>query len=113
MTNLLITWLPIAGLLIFIYSIFEVTTELIPRQYIETVGREKDQFTKLRFTILKLLIYIIVALTAPLIYRLIRIFGGNSELIRSIASFSSAFVVFLFIRTLKAIFNYKYKDPEK
>lgn len=109
MVEFLTRWLPIIGLFIFVYALFVVLTMLIPRQWVETVGRPKDQFTKLRYIILRLLFYIVAALCVPLTYRLIRIFGGDSEILRAVASLSSAMVVLLFVQTLKAIFDYKYK----
>lgn len=109
LSELIIAVFPKVGLIVAIYSILVVSIELLPQQYAETVGRPLDQFTKLRWGILKLLLQIIGALSIPLIYRLVRVFGGDSELLRALASLSSALAVFLFIRTLVFIFRYKYK----
>lgn len=109
--DVIVIGLPVVGLAILIYSIVIVTVHLLPQQYAETIGRPKDDFTKLRWTILRLLIYIVLSLTPPLIYRFIRVLGFDSEVLRAVSSFCSALGLYLTIRTLHSIFKYKY--PKK
>lgn len=97
------------SLLIRILALGIILFYVIPKQFME-VTRPKNWLTGLRWQILLLFIFSIMAAIPSLTYQYIRTFGGDSQVLRNVASITSNLSSLGTSILLVLIYNYRRKD---
>lgn len=82
---------------------------LAPKQMAEVL-RPKNWLTGLRWRIFWILIFSIIGLIPSVVYLSIRTFGGDNEVLRSVASVAGNFSRLANVVLLIMVFNYRKKE---
>lgn len=104
-----LNWYALASLVIRTISIGIILFYVIPKQFFEVL-RPKNWLTSLRWYILLLFIFSILAAIPSLVYQAIRTGGADSSILRNIASILGNLSSLSTSMLLVLIYNYKKKE---